>query len=66
MPALPPLRRSTVSDSHYVQKYALMCMRLAAECRALAADVPEPDLRARFLRMAGMWTELAAQPRVLH
>lgn len=55
-----------MSDSHYVQKYALMCMRLAAECRALAADVPEPDLRARFLRMAGMWTELAAQPRVLH
>jgi hypothetical protein len=28
-----------------VKKYALMCMRLAAECRGLAADVPEPDLR---------------------
>jgi hypothetical protein len=26
------------------QKYELMCMRLAAECRELAADVPEPDL----------------------
>jgi hypothetical protein len=49
-----------------VQKYALMCMRLAAECRGLAADVPEPDLRAQFLRMAGTWTELAKQPRVLH
>ena len=32
-----------------IQKYALMCMRLAAECRGLAADVPEPDLRAHFL-----------------
>jgi len=27
-----------------IQKYALMCMRLAAECRDLAADAPEPDL----------------------
>jgi hypothetical protein len=49
-----------------VKKYALMCMRLAAECRGLAADVPEPDLRAQFLRLASMWTELAKMPRVLH
>jgi hypothetical protein len=49
-----------------VQKYALMCMRLAAECRGLAADVSEPDLRAHFLRLAGKWTELADMPRVLH
>ena len=49
-----------------VQKYAVLCLRLAAECRGLAADVPEPDLRARFLRMASTWTELADQPRVLH
>ena len=49
-----------------VQKYALLCLRLAAECRGLAADVPEPDLRADFLRMASRWTELADQPRVLH
>ena len=49
-----------------VEKYALMCMRLAAECRGLAADVPEPDLRAQFLRLASMWTELAKMPRVLH
>jgi hypothetical protein len=49
-----------------VQNYELMCKRLAAECRGLAVDVPEPDLRARFLHMASMWTELADQPRVLH
>jgi hypothetical protein len=50
----------------HVQNYAAMCLRLAADCRNLAADAPEPDLRAHFLRMAGMWAELAAQPRVLH
>jgi hypothetical protein len=49
-----------------VQKYALMCRRLEAECRGLAVDVPEPDLRAHFLRMARAWTELADQSRVLH
>ncbi len=49
-----------------VQKYALMCVRLAAECRRLTADAPEPDLRAHFLRTASTWTELADHPRVLH
>jgi hypothetical protein len=55
-----------MSESNRVQKYALICQRLAAECRGLAADVPEPDLRARFLEMAGKWAEMADQPRVLH
>ncbi len=49
-----------------VQKYAVLCLRLATECRDLAADVPEPDLRVQFLRMASIWTELADQPRILH
>jgi len=49
-----------------VQRYALLCLRLAAECRGLAVDAPEPDLRTHFLRMASLWTELADQPRVLH
>jgi hypothetical protein len=48
------------------KKYALMCERMASECRCMAADVPEPDLRAYFLRLAGQWAELAAQPRVLN
>jgi hypothetical protein len=48
------------------QKYALMCRCFAEECRGLAADVSEPDLRERFLRMAGAWTKLADQARVLH
>jgi hypothetical protein len=49
-----------------VQQFALLCLRLAAECRGLAADVPGPNLRAHFIRMASMWTELADQPQVLH
>jgi hypothetical protein len=55
-----------VSDSIYIQKYALMCMRLAAECRSLAADAPELDLSAHFLHMASVWEELAVERRVLH
>jgi hypothetical protein len=49
-----------------VHKYTLLCLRLAAECRNLAVDVPGPDLRAHFLYMASRWTELAYQSRVLH
>ena len=55
-----------MSESDNTQKHALACMRMAAECKDLAADVPEPDLKARFLLMASMWTELADLPRVLH
>jgi hypothetical protein len=39
-----------------------MCLRLAAECRDLAAGVATPELRARVLRMADMWEDLADQP----
>jgi hypothetical protein len=55
-----------MSESDNVQEHSLACMRMAADCRDLAADVPEPDLQAHFLALARMWTELADQPRVLH
>jgi hypothetical protein len=55
-----------VSESDHVKKYTLLYLRLAAECRNLAADVPEPDLSAHFLRMPNVWAELAVQARVLH
>ena len=55
-----------MSKSSNAQKHTLMCLRLAAECRNLAADVPEPDLRKRFLQMASEWALLAVQHRVLH
>jgi hypothetical protein len=54
------------SAAMFESNYVLMCLRLAADCRNLAADVPEPDLRTDFLRMAGIWTEMAVEPRVLH
>jgi hypothetical protein len=53
-----------VSDYNSPQKHALLCLRLAAECRDLAAGVSTPELRARALRMADMWEELSAQPAV--
>jgi hypothetical protein len=57
-----------VAESKCAEKYVLMCLRLAAECRGLAGAVPEPDLNAHFLRLARKWTELAdqSQSRVLH
>jgi hypothetical protein len=55
-----------VSESNRVQKYTLLCLRMAAECRNLAEDVPTPELRGRFLHMAGTWTELADQPPWRH
>ena len=45
-------------------KRALLCLRLAAECRDLAAAASTPELRARVLRMAHLWAELAEQPAV--
>ena len=57
-----------MSESKCVQKYVLMCLRLASECKGIAAAVPEPELNAHFLRLARKWTELAdqSQSRVLH
>ena len=42
-------------ESEYSRKHAVMCLRLAAECRDLAAGVATLELRARVLRMADMW-----------
>ena len=52
-----------MSEPNYAQKHALLCLRLAAECRDLAAAASSPELRARALRMADMWEELA-EPNV--
>ncbi len=47
-------------------KHKIMCMRLAAECRGLAADAADPDLKAHFLRLDNSWEEMTDRPRVLH
>ena len=53
-----------MAESEYARKHALLCLRLAAECRDLAAAASTPELRVRALRMADMWEELADQPAV--
>jgi hypothetical protein len=55
-----------VSELDNFLKHKIMCMRLAAECRGLAADAPEADLKEHFLRLANSWEEIADRPRVLH
>jgi hypothetical protein len=63
--------RCSVSD--YSQKYALECLRMAADCTQLAdhvhnremetnflaSDVYNRALEIHFLRMAKLWTERA-------
>jgi hypothetical protein len=39
------------SAAMFEPNYVLMCLRLAADCRNFAADVPEPDLR----RTSSIW-----------
>ena len=53
-----------MSESDHARKHSLLCLRLAAECRDLAAAASTPELRARVLRMADRWEELADQPAV--
>lgn len=57
---------SAVSELSDLTKYALLCLRLAAECRGIAAGVQEPELRAHFLHVAGMWNDLADHRLTLH
>jgi hypothetical protein len=53
-----------VSESDHARKHSLLCLRLAAECRDLAAAASTPELRARALRMADRWEELVDPPAV--
>jgi hypothetical protein len=53
-----------VTESEHARKHSLLCLRLAAECRDLAAAASTPELRARALRMADRWEELVDQPAV--
>jgi hypothetical protein len=58
-----------MSTSDSVQRNTLTYLRLAAECRNLAAVVPLPLLKAQFLRTAKMWEKLANRapgPTTLH
>ena len=51
-----------MAESEHARKHSLLCLRLAAECRDLASAAATTELRARALRMADLWEELADQP----
>lgn len=53
-----------MSSSKELQKHALECLRLAADCRILAQGVNTPNLKTHFLQMGDKWTALADQPLV--
>lgn len=42
-----------------LQKHALECLRLEADCMQLARDARNPNLQSHFLRMAQVWRTLA-------
>ncbi len=52
-------RRCFVPDSE--NKRQLECLRLASERTQLAKSTPNADLKARFLRMAEVWSDHANQ-----
>ena len=50
-----------MSDSEFLRKHALECLRLAVDSTELADNVRSPDLRSHFLQMGKQWTILADQ-----
>ena len=48
-------------ESDYSRKHALECLRMASDCMQLAGDLPNPALQSHFVRMAGVWTDLAVR-----
>ena len=48
-----------MSASDNLRKHALECLRLAADCMQLVADLQSPTLQRHFLRMAREWTTRA-------
>ena len=49
-------------ESDYARKYSLLCLRMAAECRDLAAIASTMEMQARVLRMANMWRNSRFSP----
>ena len=54
-------KRCAVSESDYSRKHALECLRLASDCMQLAGDVQDPALQSHFVRMVGVWSDLAVR-----
>jgi hypothetical protein len=50
-----------MSDSENDRKRELECLRLASDLMQLATDTLDPDLKARCVRIANIWTDQAEQ-----
>ena len=48
-----------MSESNHSDKHALECLRLAADCRELAKNTPDPELKLHYLKMAEHWSALS-------
>jgi hypothetical protein len=55
-----------MTEPIFVEAHQAMCLRLAADCKELAAGAPDLKQRVKFLRMACRWTEMAYPTRILH
>jgi len=65
MRALPFFEwENLVLKSGGIRKHALTCLRLAAECRSIAAAIPIPALKVKFLELANIWEEIADKPLI--
>ena len=62
----PHQGRRAMTEPIYVETHQAMCLRLAADCKELAARAPDLKQRVKFLRMACTWTEMAYPTRILH
>ena len=49
-----------MSESNRAKKYTLLCLRVAAECRSLAEDVPTPELSA----LSSIWPACGRNSRI--
>lgn len=50
-----------MSETDRTRSFELECMRMAADCLNMAADVSDPDLKAHFIGMAKLWPILASR-----
>jgi hypothetical protein len=48
-----------MSEAKQMQKHALECLRLQADCMQLAEVAPSPNVQSHFASMARFWGALA-------
>ena len=53
-------------EAKQLQKHALECLRLKADCMQLAGVAHGHDVQSHFVHMAGFWSALAASGPTLN